>query len=305
MRERNNPMEKRTATPPAPAPFDTEIAPLRCRVYTNESFYETDTSMRVTAHAHLAFEFQFVNEGTMALSLEQGRFEIGAGGFCVIPPNTVHAQLPGHQGGVSKTCFFFRCAHARPDSDREATGLPQLLAALPFFTVPDHPIIPALLAAIETELQRRRTGHVVAVGSLFAQLLVEVIRSSPLQAAECRDDRQPQTSGNDSGDRERTIELFFSERFGSKLRESDLSAELFVSTRQLNRILHDMYGMSFRQKLLDTRMKEAQDLLRNSKRTVRDIAENVGYPFAEHFHADFKAYAGLTPAAFRKQYFST
>lgn len=298
---RNNRAEKRIPAPPAPLPFETEIAPLRCSVYADESFYGTDTSTRVTAHAHLAYEFQFVNEGTMVLSLEHGRYEIAAGGFCVIPPGTVHAQLPGQQGGMRKTCFFFRCVSGMQERNDSSASMAQLLAALPFFLVPSHPRIPALLADLEDELRHRRIGHSVSAGSLFAQLLVEVIRSSPQPAAELRESRQPEPGGG----RERTIELFFSEQFGSKVREGDLAAELFVSKRQLNRILHDMYAMSFRRKLLDTRMKEAQDLLRNSELTVRDIAESIGYPFAENFYADFKAYAGVTPATFRKLNIST
>lgn len=79
-----------------------------------------------------------------------------------------------------------------------------------------------------------------------------------------------------------------------------LAELLHMSTRQLNRILKNRYGVSFRHKLMETRLNHAMDLQFRTALPITDIAARIGYESSRSFHAAFKAYTGNTPAVYRE-----
>ncbi|WP_158301945.1 AraC family transcriptional regulator [Paenibacillus mesophilus] len=278
-----------------------ELGTIRLRVFLDSGFFNTNSDVPVLNHNHASYEVQFVHKGTVALCTENGDYAIQGGSFCLIPPGMYHSQKRAEsREAVHKSCFTFRydvLSIPKPDYPTvETSELLYALANVPFFIAESSREIEAWIVAAKEEFQSRPVGYFAKLQSLFTQLILEVIRSSPrIRSAPRRELSSQPTADSRIG----IIECFFSEHFSRPLRESDLASRLYVSQRQLNRILHDLYGMSFRQKLLCTRMKVAMDLLKNTELSVKDIASNVGYPFAENFHAHFKKHANMTPSSFR------
>ncbi|TNJ63092.1 helix-turn-helix domain-containing protein [Paenibacillus hemerocallicola] len=278
-----------------------ELGTIRLHVFLDSGFFNTNSDVPVLNHNHASYEVQFVHKGTVVLCTEYGDHAIRAGSFCVIPPGLYHSQKRTEPGeDVHKSCFTFRydvLSLPKPDYPAgETNELLYALANVPFFIADGNRETDALLDMAKQEFHCRPIGYFAKLQSLFAQLILVVIRSSPrIQSAPRRGLSLQPTADSRLG----IIECFFSEHFSRPLRENDLARRLYVSQRQLNRILHDLYGMSFRHKLLSTRMKVAMDLLKNTELSVKDIATNVGYPFAENFHAHFKKHTTMTPSSFR------
>ena len=82
----------------------------------------------------------------------------------------------------------------------------------------------------------------------------------------------------------------------------DLAAQLHLSRSQTCRILKKLYGMTFREKLVRTRMEHAAWLLRHSDRRIGDIAADTGYASESRFYQTFRERFGLTPENYRVQY---
>jgi len=96
-------------------------------------------------------------------------------------------------------------------------------------------------------------------------------------------------------------ELWIREHFTENLRIQDLAAELSVSHQTLTRRFRQALGVTpldYTQKL---RVNAAQMMLRETRRTVAEIAALVGYSDLPTFRAIFQEHAGLTPAAFRSR----
>ncbi|MFD0715845.1 AraC family transcriptional regulator [Paenibacillus sp. GCM10027626] len=280
-----------------------DIGALRFHVWLDYGFFHTECVSHVLKHNHAAYEIQLVHKGTIILSTEDGYYAVPEGSLCFIPIGLYHGQQhPGAgEEAIHKSCLSFRLdALHRPNLDDEAVDTEEIRSALtnaPFFIVHDCHEMIVQLAAIKRELHAKPVGYLAKVKGLLTQIIVDVIRASPqLQAAPRWTVRHQE--GADS--RLLIIEAFFSEHFHCSLKESDLARLLYVSPRQLNRILHDLYGMSFRRKLLQTRMEVAMDLLKHTNLPVKEIAARVGYLFSENFHAYFKAHTGMTPVAFRQ-----
>lgn len=81
-----------------------------------------------------------------------------------------------------------------------------------------------------------------------------------------------------------------------------LAEELHLSRSQLNRFLKEQYGMTFREKLLRTRLDRASWLLRHTEKPVEDIVGAVGYSSESAFFQVFRKHFGMTPEKYRKQY---
>lgn len=81
-----------------------------------------------------------------------------------------------------------------------------------------------------------------------------------------------------------------------------LSSSLHISSRQITRILKETTGRTFKDYLLEARMKEACRLLQETELPVGDIMEACGYVSASQFFKRFSEFTGKTPSAYRKDY---
>jgi two-component system response regulator YesN len=96
------------------------------------------------------------------------------------------------------------------------------------------------------------------------------------------------------------VDLFFESHIkdGGKLEE--LAAKLYLSKGQLNRLLREKYGMTFREKLLRARMGQAARLLRYTDMPIFKVAEEVGYTATSSFYHVFRDWHGMTPENYRQ-----
>lgn len=81
----------------------------------------------------------------------------------------------------------------------------------------------------------------------------------------------------------------------------DLVAEkFFISTAHLSRAFKKVTGFSFIEYLNNLRIHEAQKLLSNTKLSISEISERVGYQSSTHFGRMFRSITGSSPREYRK-----
>lgn len=80
----------------------------------------------------------------------------------------------------------------------------------------------------------------------------------------------------------------------------DVSKELFVSYGYLCSIFKSIVGISFKEFLIDFRMRKAQELLSARKYKINEISEMVGYSNARYFTMAFKKRYGVSPSDYAK-----
>ena len=78
-----------------------------------------------------------------------------------------------------------------------------------------------------------------------------------------------------------------------------LAAELGVGYSNLRHNFMARVGISPRQHYLNTRIQKAQDLLVNTAKSVKEIAEVLGFESASHFSKQFKQRMGVSPNDWR------
>ena len=96
------------------------------------------------------------------------------------------------------------------------------------------------------------------------------------------------------------LDIMIANRYLQKFTASDYANELFISTRQLDRIAIKRYGKSIHQLIVDRRFTLAEQLLSTTDLTVEDIASRSGFSSSASLYREFKKRKGVTPAVFRK-----
>lgn len=86
--------------------------------------------------------------------------------------------------------------------------------------------------------------------------------------------------------------------------EAWIASFMSLSTRQINRMFHDCFNMSFRDKLTEVRLNHAVDYLTATDMKVEEIAYKVGYTTAAGFQNAFSRKYGISPGKYRSEVLS-
>ena len=97
------------------------------------------------------------------------------------------------------------------------------------------------------------------------------------------------------------IEAYINSNFREDITLKDIASAVFLSERQVSRIISKAYGCTLPQLINDKRLSAAEILLRNGDMTAEAIAERVGIGSESYFYTLFKKKYGLSPLRYRRQ----
>lgn len=81
----------------------------------------------------------------------------------------------------------------------------------------------------------------------------------------------------------------------------ELASFFNYSERQIQRIIKDATGLSFRENILKMRMTTAVRLLKSTQMSVAEISDRLGYESPANFRTAFNKYHGVSPTEYRKK----
>lgn len=79
-----------------------------------------------------------------------------------------------------------------------------------------------------------------------------------------------------------------------------IAEHFYHSPNYLSRIFSKESGVTIKNFIMDTRIDCAKDLLKNSDKSIGQIASEVGYKNQQHFSSIFSKAAGITPSDYRR-----
>ncbi len=251
----------------------------------------------IERHNHIAFEFTYMLDGCCQISTKEGTMSLSTNQFCIIGPGVYHDQ--NASGAVRKVSLSIERVKKTSAEEyfplEEDLLVSKELSSIQLAIGTDDGTILGLIHDIQTELSAKRFGYYAALQALLAELIISLVRTISKTQKATYDAPQRQLSDT----RSLAIENFFEKNYNSKVSISDLSKELFVSSRQTVRILREKYDMSFKQKIIEKRIEVAKTMLCNTQMPVKEIADHIGYETA-NFSAMFKQKTGLTPKQYRQ-----
>lgn len=110
----------------------------------------------------------------------------------------------------------------------------------------------------------------------------------------------PNSSSNKNSSLIFQLEPFISSKYYENITAKQLAEMLYISPRQLARIVHERYNAPLHKVITKTRLESAAKLLSESNLPVEEISSAVGFSTKSCFYRAFRKEYNMTPIAYRK-----
>lgn len=267
---------------------------LCCGFILKEGFTEGVLSSR-HYHFHSTYELHVPISGILHIVIGDRDLLVHPGEVCVIPPGVIHYIFA--DAGTFRTGFRFAYAWEHKNEKEQAPLFAKAFGAMKeACVVPDCRIYEKYVKAGRENLAGGFPGFMTA--ELLFLALFEV--ALKLQVGEAE---------QEAGGQQELVDLLLSEKVEQYLNDhyqevfslGDLAAYLNFSSRQTERILERLYGLSFSALVNKKRLVVAKLLLRSTDLTVGEVAEQVGFRDVNYFYRKFGEAFEITPGQYRVQ----
>ena len=240
-------------------------------------------------HSNTCYELHIILEGDCNLAFDAGVHPMSAGQAVMIAPNVFHA--PSH---VSEAFCRFSLSFS---VDGELQSVMDRVNGDGYrFFEPDKRVL-SLCREILQELDMDGFLKRELTSALFSELMIRCLRT----VHDPKDKNPTEEKSLTQEDEIERIDNFFALYPPERQTRQELAEYLHCSQRQLIRKMQALYGVSFRENLIASRMDLARYLLRSTDVSVNEISTKVGYADNAAFFRAFRQHTGMTPAQYRKE----
>lgn len=250
-------------------------------------------------HSHHDFELYYAVNGHCTVTVHETSVTVAAGDVCILHPQEYHCKV--RLSPANAQLFQFRFS-VRPPQEKEGNAFKK--DAYDFFTDflqstrllhARETSVLSLLQRIQEEFLQRKAGYLGCIQSLFSLLFTELVRLAEPLPEHFFPAEEQRFRGYD-----RTVlDSFFAKKYLSNVKIQDLAYDMKVSVRQVNRVMHRMFGMSFTQKLTEMRLWEVARQLKSTQKPITTISQNCGFNNYNYFYICFRKKFGMTPTEYR------
>jgi len=264
--------------------------------------HPTAEANKLPLHTHAHAELFACSEGSFPLQTESGLLVMAAGDVVIVPPAFPHHKLPS-PGGTVWHCLDFICVGRRrtgcTDLQKPLLSLCNSKELLVARGAPDLCCEIAKVADCKSEIQPLLPALRLATVLTELSLL-------PLQRIGRKDTSlSPPTGTMEAAtDINRLVRLDYLLNgcfTNQELTASHAARLLFISERQLERIMKKEYGKPFRRTLCDRRLDAAEQMLLETDWSIERVGNAVGFSTKSAFCRAFLQRHGKTPAEYRKE----
>ncbi len=277
---------------------DTVIENVRfCTSITSDAFHPNPCTLE-QAHNHPFFEGHLLLSQSADLVTPNKTVHLSKNDFCLIAPCLYHYTYTADGAPSAITFAFSFCREERTNAQDLYTLLSERLGTseTPLHFERAFALSHPLFELIEV-MGRGIVGKQDRLALKMAEVLFALL---DLVCPDARGEFQP--SFSPSTRQAIAIDAFFECNFHRDVTIRDLADAIYLSERQTNRVLQELYGTTFKQKLIETRIQRAMQLLRSTSLSISEIAEQCGYHSPVGFHTAFRQMTEITPAKYRAEH---
>ena len=95
--------------------------------------------------------------------------------------------------------------------------------------------------------------------------------------------------------------LYIQENYSKDISLDDVSGLVNISPYYFSKLFKQETGKNFIEYLTEIRLKNARELLQDSRLSIKEICAQSGYSDPNYFSRIFKKYEGVTPSEFRER----
>ena len=245
-----------------------------------------------SAHTHAYTEVCACLEGEIVIATATDPIRLGVGDLAIVPAHLRHCCAPTQKGNYRALGVLLvkRQLRGRENLYRP---LSRLCLCESVFVKRDCPELCRTVCALG-ETSCETDSPLPALDML--RLLLSLYQGE-------LSDRSSTNFTPSGGEIKRIAQLedIIETQYQKDIAPESIAQMLFISPRQLARIVKRRYGTTLHDRILHKRIRVAADLLAKSERPVEEIGSAVGFRSRSCFYQAFKTIYGVTPLAYRKR----
>ena len=241
---------------------------------------------RARIHTHFTYEAFFVTEGSLVIQTQNKNITCERK-VVIIPPDMGHYTVPDGDGCY---CVLFSVEKSGVN-DAKASYLNSVLqnGICELDISEDMAYYIRAFARKSSENTPFSEKHAALLAELIFCEIIEKL--TPLKA---------DSSGTKAGSWcVGAIETFINANLGGRITLDDIANHVYLSTRQVSRIIRQEYGMSLSHLVAEKKLRTAEMLLGSTDMKVKDIAASVNLGSDNYFFEMFKKKYGMSPLEYR------
>ena len=259
-----------------------------------------ESTPEIINHSHPLCEIMYVNEGAISIETEEGVPRVGTGQFIWIDAGVRHWDLRFNNGLCSMMNIEYQYEAGEalaPELGRlvrEDRALGALFEQQPrVLTLTDrNQVIFQLMKSIipMADSTNEQSRHLCSL--LCTQVMLEMARLRSLnQPAEMTANRYI----TDALD-------ILNSSYAEPLTASDVAERLHIHPSYLHRLFREYTSRTMKEHLQRIRIRRAQELLTGTRKSMQEIADEVGFGSTEQAQQLFRRIVGVRPMDYRKQH---
>jgi len=258
--------------------------------------------IQLGVHFHAMFEFQYVLDNHLQLKTQTDTYTAKCGEYILIPPNCYHYTNYADEG-FERYSFVFSILALKSDADgfSEFDYYFRILGRVRNIVIHNNGVISDCIRRI-VELEKEQKdirAKIHKMRILFSMLFLAITEDiDPKQQADggsCRKISPEKIKLQNE------ITNFIMDHYDISTVLRDLENEFHISSRHINRMFHELFGMPVSAMVLDIRMHSAWNYIVESDFALEKIAKLIGYNSYNTFYRAFRKYYGFSAEILRKQ----
>jgi AraC-like DNA-binding protein len=241
-------------------------------------------------HTHSYVEIFICTEGVLTIVSEKGQQHAIKGCGILVPPHVLHHLMPSEAPMQRMTFGLSMTRTAGGSRDLYTHFMKRFCGSTPV-GLTGCTRLRELAASVETVDEMQAAFGIAA---LLAELYHCVDESAVNLPADMPD----------GGDLQRIIKLegLINTYFDTDIDVPKLAEMLYISERQLARIVKRHYGSTLRRVITDRRLRVAAEMLAETDKSAEAIGGAVGFGTKSSFYREFRQSYGITPMEYRRLY---
>ncbi|MBC7958487.1 MAG: helix-turn-helix transcriptional regulator [Vallitaleaceae bacterium] len=258
---------------------------------------------RAEDHHHDYFELHIIPQGRGLINIEGSDFEVKGRQLYMTGPYVKHRQVSCPNDPMTEYCLKFELRILdnlkvkNIAAKKELAILKETLSRTFPFAFEDIFETRSKFQQIFSEVNEHPLGYQLKIQTLITDIIIDVLRtvsstagSKPKYAVLFKSIQQ---------ERIERIEKFMKANFMNPISLENLSAFLFLSTKQINRIMVQEFHSTFYEYLLKMRYDFAKELLEVTALSIEEISYKSGFTSPTHLYQVFKRFGISNPSKLR------
>lgn len=276
--------------------YTIHVENVRLQILTNQMSYDDYSGNKKSPlHRHISAELFAVVEGSATLFTENERIVLTKGDVVIVPVSFLHC-LEVTQEETQVCAFTFICnQNGRSWNKNVYREIASLSCQESISIWKDcHSLCKKTLEICSEKDEENE----IVTGLRTLELLLVLCEKKRELKINFIDQKEKKYDIN----RMMLLDYIITGHYAENITLDYVASKLFISSRQLDRIVRKRYGKTLHNVIMEMRMREAAELLEKELNlSVDSISKKVGFTSASAFYREFSRTYGVTPNEFRKK----